>query len=174
MTHSGPYSWVPMEKLHSSTEDGCSALQTGTRRTLFRSLSPEPRPEECLPACSLPGGDPSRSDCAGPHCSWHRGGGLVQSRIPLDWLWEASGHQRKPTGFFMFPRLCMCACTLTQASCDPWTETGLRPRPSPTGALSEASLFAVWSGKIPPQLMIHWAPPLRLWAWKETATFSTV
>lgn len=22
--------------------------------------------------------------------------------------------------------------------------------------------------------MIHWAPPLRLWAWKETATFSTV
>lgn len=33
VTHSEPYSWVPMEKLHPSTEDGCSALQTGTRRT---------------------------------------------------------------------------------------------------------------------------------------------
>lgn len=83
VTHSEPYSWVPMEKLHPSTEDGCSALQTGTRRTLFRSLSPEPRPVECLPACSLSGGDPSRSDCAGPHCSWHRGGGLVQEQDPL-------------------------------------------------------------------------------------------
>lgn len=140
-----------------------------TRRTLFRSLRPECRPIECLPVCCLPRGDPGRSDCAGPHRSWHKGRG-----IPLDWLWGGQDTRGSPQGCFMFPRLCVCACTLAQASCIPWTETGLQPCPSPTGALSEASLFAVWSGKIPPQLMIHWAPPLRLWAWKETATFSTV
>lgn len=53
VTHSGPHSWVPKEKLHPSTEAGCSAdiyglikrqaqnRVPGTRRSLFRSPNTE-------------------------------------------------------------------------------------------------------------------------------------
>lgn len=107
-----------------------------------------------------------------------RRGGGSGSRAGSPWTGcGRSGPQRKPAGLIHVAKaLCVCVHA-------PWPRPpafpGQRqacggPRPSPTRALSEASLFAVWSGKIPPQLMIHWAPPLRLWAWKETATFSTV
>lgn len=106
--------------------------------------------------------------CSGPQCIWQKGRGLLfKSRIPLDWLQEVRtpGETRRAISCF-HGSVCVHA---------PWPRppalSGQRQAcgscPSPTRALSEASLFPVWSGKIPPLLMIHWAPPLRLWAWKH-------
>lgn len=36
-------------------------------------------------------------------------GVLFKSRIPLDWLWGGSGHQRKPTGLFHVS-IVLCVC----------------------------------------------------------------
>lgn len=109
--------------------------------------------------------------CAGPHCIWQKGGSCSRARSP--WTgYRRSGHQGKPTGLF-YVSMALCVCMHPGPGL-PGQRQACGPCPSPTRVLSEASLFPVWSGKIPPQLMIHWAPPLRLWAWKETATFSTV
>lgn len=71
--------------------------------------------------------------CAGPHCIWQKEGvgGLVQQQDPFGLATGGQDTRGSLQGYFMFPWLCVCACTLAQASCTPWTETGLRPLPLP-------------------------------------------
>lgn len=70
--------------------------------------------------------------CAGPHCIWQRRGASC-SRAESPWTgYRRSGYQEKPAGLFhVSVALCVCACTLAQASFNPWTETGPRPLPLP-------------------------------------------
>lgn len=114
--------------------------------------------------------------CAEPHCIWQKEGVgvLFKSGIPMDWLQEVRTPGEACRAISCFHGSVCVHAPWPRPPALPGQRQACGPCPSPTQALSEASLFPVWSGKIPPQLMIHWAPPLRLWAWKETATFSTV